>query len=185
MTKLRVIVVDDEPLARRRLKRLANGAGAEVVGDAEHGVAAVRLAASVGPDVMLLDVQMPEMDGFDVVRQLPKPRPLVIFVTAFDAFAVQAVEGHAVDYLLKPVTRDRLVEALGRARERLQARSRDGDSALTSLLSAIERRPAWIERLPVRSQGRVEIVDVATIDWIEAADNYAILHTGKQTHILR
>ena len=183
--KLRVVVVDDEPLARRRLKRLAAGAGAEVVGEAGDGPGAVEVIAAQAPDLVLLDVQMPGLDGFGVVARLPSPKPFVIFVTAFDSFALQAFEVHAVDYLLKPVSRDRLVEALSRARERLAARSPDRDGALAALVAAVRQRPSWIERLPVRLQGRVELVDVATIDWIEAADNYTVVHAGATTHVLR
>ncbi len=181
---MRVVVVDDERLARQRLKRLLTGMGiAEFAGEAADGASAVACIAATKPDVVLLDVQMPEQDGFDVVRRLTTPRPLVIFVTAYDEFAVDAFEVHAVDYLLKPVSRERLLAALVRAGERL-ARPVDLQAALAALLDQVVPTRA-IERLPVRSQGRIDLVEVSSVDWIEAANNYAILHCGRRTHILR
>ena len=185
MVTLRVAVVDDERLARRRLKRLLAGADdTEVVAEAGDGLRAVTCIETAKPDVVFLDVQMPEQDGFAVVRQLTPPKPLIVFLTAFDEFALQAFEIHAVDYLLKPVSRDRLLAALARARERL-ARPADLQAALAALLDHVEREPRRIERLPVRSQGGVDLVDVARIDWIEAADNYLVIHSGRHTYILR
>jgi two-component system LytT family response regulator len=181
---MRVVVVDDERLARQRLKRLVAAAGiADVVGEAADGASAVACIEATKPDVVLLDVQMPEQDGFAVVRQLRPPQPLVIFVTAYDEFAVAAFEVHAVDYLLKPVSRERLLAALGRAQERI-ARPADLHAALAALLDHLGTTRT-IERLPVRSQGHIDLVDVASVDWIEAANNHAILHIGRRTHILR
>ena len=181
---LRVVVVDDERLARQRLKRLLAAAGnADVVGEAADGASAVACIEATKPDVVLLDVQMPEQDGFAVVRRLGSPPPVVIFVTAYDEFAVKAFEVHAVDYLLKPVSAERLQAALTRAQEWL-ARPADLRAALAALLDHLGTTHA-IDRLLVRSQGRIELVDVASVDWIEAANNYAILHIGKRTHILR
>jgi two-component system LytT family response regulator len=183
---LRTLIVDDEPLARRRLRRLlAVLGGTEVVGEAGDGGKAVELVGQVRPDVVLLDVQMPELDGFDVVRALGPPRPLIVFVTAFEAFAVQAFEVHAADYLLKPVSRDRLREALDRVRARLAAAPATREDPLASLNAHVARGRPWLERLPVRTEGRVQLVDVETIDWLEAADNYVVVHAGKETHILR
>ncbi len=186
---MRVVVVDDEPLARRRLKRLLAGSGlAAVAAEAGDGLTAVTCINEIRPDVVLLDVQMPEVDGFGVVARLTKPAPLVIFLTAFDRYAIQAFEVHAIDYLLKPVSRERLADALAHARERLQSR-RDGrhgrDASLAALVETLSARQSIVTRLPVRSDGRVELVDVTTIDWIEAADNYVVLHASGRTHVLR
>jgi two-component system LytT family response regulator len=182
----RVFVVDDEPLARRRLRRLLQRIDdVELAGEARDGRSAPAAIASAKPDLVLLDVQMPERDGFGVLAALEPPRPMVVFVTAFDAFALQAFDVHAVDYLLKPVSEERLARAIARARERLAGRPGDQDRALAALLEHVARPRRWIERLPIRSQGRVEIVNVAAIDWIEAADNYAIVHVGRRTHVLR
>lgn len=186
---LRVVVVDDEPIARRRLKRLLSRLEDVVVaGEARDGASAPAAIVDAKPDVVLLDVQMPERDGFAVVAALPRPRPLIVFVTAFDAFALQAFDVHAVDYLLKPVSEAQLARAIDRARERLvasrAARAID-ESALAALLAHVASPRRYLTRLPVRSPGRVDLVDVASIDWIEAADNYVILHAGARTHILR
>jgi two-component system LytT family response regulator len=183
--KTRVVVVDDEPLARRRLKRLlASSGAATVVGEAADGLTAVACINEVRPEVVLLDVQMPELDGFGVVSRLARPMPLIIFLTAFDRYAIRAFEVHAVDYLLKPVSPERLVDALSHARGRLAARDTGRDAGVAALIESLARRPG-VTRLPVRSEGRVELVDVSTIDWIEAADNYVVLHAAGRTHVLR
>jgi len=184
--RMRIVIVDDEPLARRRLKRLLAGSGGvTITGEAGDGLSAVTCINDLRPDVVLLDVQMPELDGFGVVGRLVRPAPLIIFLTAFDRYAIQAFEVHAIDYLLKPVSRDRLADALIHARERLTSRDGHPDTNLTALMESLARRRSAATRLPVRSDGRVELVDVTTIDWIEAADNYVVLHTGRRTHVLR
>jgi two-component system LytT family response regulator len=183
---LRTVIVDDEPLARRRLRRLvASLGGVEIVGEAGDGERAVEVVRTTRPDLLLLDVQMPELDGVGVVRRLKPPRPLVIFVTAFETFAVQAFDVQAVDYVLKPVSRDRLGAALERARGRLAAGAADSDGARTTGAADASPRPPWLERLPVRLGGHVRLVDVSAIDWIEAADNYVVVHAGRETHVLR
>ncbi len=183
---LRTAIVDDEPLARRRLRRLLTSfPGVEIAGEAGDGLSAVDMVKTTKPEVLLLDVQMPELDGFAVVERLPAPRPLIIFVTAFESFAVQAFDVHALDYVLKPVNRARLGEALERARTRLASRPADRDQVLAALTDYVAHRRPWLERLPVRAEGRVRLVDVGAIDWIEAADNYVIVHVGRETHILR
>jgi len=165
---LRAVVVDDEPLARRRLTRLlASNRGVHVVGEAGDGGAAAAVIASTRPDVAFLDVQMPAPDGVSVARALRPSRPLVVFVTAHDRYAVQAFDVRAVDYLLKPISRDRLVETLARVRQQLA------------------QPHVWLQRLPVRSRGQVVIVDVTDIDWIESGGNYVVVHAAGRTHILR
>lgn len=165
---LRVLVVDDEPPARRRLCRLLNNMrGVTVIGQAGDGAAAIALTAEQHPDLLLLDIQMPPPGGLEVVSQLPEPRPHIIFVTAFDRFAVRAFELEAMDYLLKPVIATRLAEAIARVRK------------------GTTPKAAQLQRIPIKRAGRVDLVDVATIEWIEAADNYAILHTTSGTHAVR
>ena len=165
---LRVLVVDDEPPARRRLCRLLGDMpDVIVVGEAGDGGGAVALSVELRPDVVLLDIQMPAPSGLDVVSRLPEPRPHVIFVTAFDRFAVRAFELQALDYLLKPVTAARLAESLSRARRGAHA-------------------PAGVlQRIPVKRAGRIDLVDTTTIEWIEAADNYAVIHTAAGRYVIR
>jgi two-component system LytT family response regulator len=143
--------------------------------------AAIAAAERLRPHVVLLDVQMPGADGLATAARLPRPRPLVVFVTAFDQYAVRAFEVHAIDYLLKPVTRERLVAALAHAEERAGRRDQDHEA----LFREAARRPVGLTRLPVRLEGRVEMIDVAAIDWIEAAGNHVVVHAGRRTHVLR
>lgn len=186
--KLRVLVVDDEELARDRLRRmLGSEADVEIVGECADGPSAVEAVRQHDPDLLLLDVQMPGMDGFEVLRELdPRHSPFVVFVTAFDEHAVRAFEARAIDYLLKPASAGRLRESLGRVRERLATR---GTSALPQplldLLAEREAAASRLRRIAVRSGERTTFVAVDEIDWIEAAGNYVILHAGKQNHILR
>src|SRR5262245_3694106 len=158
--------------------------GVDVVAEAGDGASAADLVAAARPHLVLLDVQMPGRDGFEVAAALPDPKPALVFVTAFDRHAVRAFEIHAVDYLLKPVSRERLSEAISRARERLQSRSAS-PAALTALIAHALSRRRYLERLPVRSQGRIDLIDVRTIDWLGAADNYVSIHCGRRTHLLR
>lgn len=185
---IRTLIVDDEPLARRRLRRLLRaGRDVDVVGECADGATAVDTIRTVAPDLVLLDVQMPELDGFRVLQALGQTRlPDVIFVTAHDRYAVRAFEVHALDYLLKPVDADRLARALERARARLTERQRGPvDPRLLALLQdlAVERR--YLTRIPVKSEGRVLVVDLADVDWIGAADNYVTLHAGSREYLLR
>lgn len=160
---LRLLIVDDEPPARARLRRLlADLPGVEVAGEAGDGVEALEAVARLQPDALLLDVQMPAIDGFGVAASLPDPGgPAVVFVTAFDHYALQAFEAAAVDYLLKPVEPERLARALGRLREKCQA-----------------ARPPVPRQLLVEERGRLRVLAVDTIAWITAADNYVELHAG-------
>ncbi|MBI3262186.1 MAG: response regulator transcription factor [Acidobacteria bacterium] len=181
---LRTLIVDDEPLARRRLKvLLKDEADFEIVGECEDGRSAIAAVRRHAPDLMLLDVQMPGMSGFDVIAALGAPAcPAVIFVTAYDQYALKAFEVHAIDYLLKPFDRDRLRQALTRAR-RLVGREVDVRRALRALLSDIRARP--LERLAIRSRGKVQFVRADEVDWIEASGHYLSLHAGRDTHLIR
>lgn len=188
---IRVLIVDDEPLARGKLKSLlAKEPDIEVVGEAGDGRSALDAIAKHGPDLVFLDVQMPELDGFGVLSQLPADaRPAVIFVTAHDQFALKAFEVHALDYLLKPFDRERLQKALDRARLQLAAPS--GQSDLQNQISALlagMKQPAVAtapDRIAVKTSGRILFVNTTDIDWVEAADNYVKLHVGKVEHLMR
>jgi len=171
-TKLRALVVDDEPLARTNVTVLLKpDLEIEIVGECGSGMEALAEIRGKRPDLVFLDVQMPECDGFDVMEQLGgEMPPAVIFVTAYDQYALRAFEAGALDYLLKPFDNSRFERALCRAKERI---SRGRISP---------RRP---ERLAVKSAGQVLFLKLAEIDWIEAADYYACLHVGARSHLLR
>jgi two-component system, LytTR family, response regulator len=179
---LRVLVVDDEAPARRKLRRmLADAGGVEVVGEAEDGPAAVRAIQSLRPDLVLLDIRMPGLDGFGVVAEVgPARMPPVVFVTAYDDFAVKAFEVQALDYLLKPATAERLRVVLDRARERLGAgQAAQGLSArLDALLARLPSPTPFLQRLLVEHNGRAQLVPVEQVDRIEAARNYVHLHVA-------
>ena len=183
---LRVIIVDDEPPARTRLRRLVKAyADIELIAECGDGAGAVQAIESERPDLVLLDVQMPELDGFEVLRALDLPRlPAVIFVTAFDKYALRAFEVHALDYVLKPVEADRLGEALDHARRRI-AEQRSVTAGLADLLRELKGDRAYLTRIPVRSEGKVKVIDVADVDWLSAADNYVTLHAAGREYLVR
>ena len=186
---LRVLIVDDEELARQRIRRLlAREEEVEVIGEASDGERAVESIRSLEPDLVFLDVQMPEVDGFAVLERLrPAPPPAVVFVTAHDDYAVRAFEVHAVDYLRKPFDAVRFKEAFSRARRRLAgAAAEERARKLDALLAQVEAQPPRSrERLMVRSDGRLYFVRIDDIDWVEAAGNYVKLHVGRDTHLMR
>jgi two-component system LytT family response regulator len=184
---LRALIVDDEPPARRRLRSLLRAeAGVEVVGDAHDGPSAVETILRQQPDLVFLDVQMPGLDGFDVLEEVALRSetgcPAVIFVTAYDKFALKAFDAHAADYLLKPFDRARLHEAIERAR-RLSGGAAMQEHFAALVADATARRP--LRRLVVQSGGRISFVPVEEIGWIEAADHYVSLHAGRATHLIR
>jgi two-component system, LytTR family, response regulator len=185
--KIRALIADDEPLARERLMSLlASENDIEVVGQCSNGAEALGAIQEKTPDLVFLDVQMPELDGFGVLAALEgERRPAVIFVTAHDRFALKAFEVHAIDYLLKPFDRERFQKALDRARQQVK-RQQGGqiDDRLSALLTGLKQE-RQMDRIPVKSSGRVVLVKVSDIDWIEAADNYVNLHTGKEAHLHR
>ena len=182
---LRVLIADDETVARRRVRRLlAAEPDVEVAGECADGAAAVQAITSDCPELVFLDVQMPELDGFGVLRTIdPAPLPAIVFVTAFDRYALRAFDVHAIDYLLKPFTRERFRLALDRARERIGRAN--VDPGLASLAAALRRQPRYLTRVSVRSAGRIIVVDLSTVDWIEAADNYVRLHAGRREYLRR
>jgi two-component system LytT family response regulator len=180
------MIVDDEAVARRRIRRLlARDSGAHVVGECADGSTAVEAIVAERPDLVFLDVQMPELDGFEVLQRLP-PSALstFVFVTAFDRYALRAFDVHAVDYLLKPFTADRFAEAMHRARVRV-ASTGTPDASVRALVEDLRGRSRYLRRLPVRVGQRVILLDVEDIDWLQAADNYVTIHAAKREHILR
>jgi two-component system, LytTR family, response regulator len=184
---LTALVVDDEPLAREGLRLLLAAdpevTGVELARDGREAVAAIHAAP---PDLVFLDVQMPEMDGFAVVAAVGAERmPPVVFVTAHDRYAIQAFDIHALDYLLKPVTAERFGQALERAKQRLAGPPReDSHRQILDLLETLARPRRSLRRLAVRSAGRTLFVEVADVDWFEAAENYVRLHCGRTRHLL-
>lgn len=187
MPNFRVLIVDDEPISRRRLRRLlVLEPECQLVAECENGREAVQVLAREQVDILFLDVQMPEMDGFEVVQAISLSHPLVIFTSAYDEYALKAFEVHAFDYLLKPFDRRRFRESLDRARRQLaQAKPAISDDRILTLFESLAAARSAPDRVAVRANGRVIFVRLGEIDWIEAADNYVCLHTGRETHILR
>jgi two-component system LytT family response regulator len=186
--KIRALIVDDEPLARRRLRKLlARDADVESVGDCANGYEAIAAINERVPHLVFLDVQMPELDGFDVLAQLEAERiPLVIFVTAYDQYALRAFEVSAVDYLLKPFDRKRFEKALQRAKARLMTERGDELNQRTlALLEEIKARSSHLERLLVKAGGRAFFLKTEEINWIEAEGKYVRLHVGRESYLLR
>ena len=188
MKKIRTLVVDDEPLARERLTSLlAAEPDIEVLGQCRDGEEAVRGIIDHTPDLVFLDVQMPAMNGFEVIEAVGSERmPLVIFVTAYDQHALKAFQVRALDYVLKPFDRERFQEALQRARAQIQ-RDESGDLGrrLLALVKDLRRDQPKTDRLVVKSGGRLFFLRTDEIDWIEAAGNYVRLHVGTTSHLLR
>jgi two-component system LytT family response regulator len=184
MHNLRLLVVDDEPLIRLGLRNaLSRVPGVEIVGECESGAQAIHSILSEEIDLVLLDVQMPDCTGLEVVRQIgPQRMPMVVFVTAYDEYAVKAFEMNAVDYLLKPFDDERLRNSIERVRERYATRNQ---FALTQQLQTLlDANREWSDRFVVRNTDRYEFVAVESIEWIESADNYVQLHCGTKIHLL-
>lgn len=182
---LSALIVDDEPLAREGLKLLlAEDAGIARVTEAKHGKDAVRLIRQEPPDLVFLDVQMPEISGFDVVREIgPERMPGVIFVTAHDRYAIQAFEINAIDYLLKPVSRERFHEAMRRTRDRLPHVG-NGERVLASLLQTLASPQKHLSRVAIRSSSKTYFVTLADVDWMWAAENYVQLNVNGTAHLV-
>jgi two-component system LytT family response regulator len=188
MSKIRTLVVDDEPVAREKvISLLREEPDIEVIGECSNGVEACAAIQEASPDLVFLDVQMPAMDGFGVCQTLGAERmPAVVFITAYDEYALQAFEVHALDYLLKPFSGSRFKAALRHAREQLEKhRAGDLGRRLLTLMPDVQQRSASSQRLVVKSSGRVYFVRTSDIDWCEAAGNYVKLHVGQQEHLLR
>jgi len=186
--KIQVLIVDDEPLARERIRKLLQKeADLEIIGECADGSEAVAAIRKQRPDLVFLDVQMPELDGFGVLEQLePGPIPVVVFVTAHDRFALRAFEVHALDYLLKPFDAERFRNALERARDRVQGRQTGELShRISELLADLRTGAKKQDRLAVKTGGKILFLRMAEIEWIEAADNYVNLHLGSEAHLHR
>jgi two-component system LytT family response regulator len=188
MKKLRTLIVDDEPLARERLASLLSAEqDIEVVRQCRDGEEAVAAIEQVNPDLVFLDVQMPALNGFEVIEAVGADKmPLVIFVTAYDQHALRAFQVRALDYLLKPFDKERFQQALQRARTQVQ-RDETGDLGrrLLALVKDLRRDQPKTDRLVVKSGGRLFFLRTDEIDWIEAAGNYVRLHVGTSSHLLR
>ena len=206
MSQIRVLIVDDEPLARKGVSNLCStDPDLEIVGVCSDGRSAVAAIEQVEPDLLLLDIQMPEMDGFEVLQDVgPESMPHVIFITAYDQFAVKAFEVHALDYLLKPFDDERFFDAIERAKRTIHEADMGAfRSRLLSLLTeaglgepseratpdtiaaSSEQRISFLTRIAVKESGRTLLVRVDEIDWIEAANYCAKLHTPKKVHVIR
>ena len=203
--KISVILVDDEPLANRGMRaRLEAFPEVEVLCECANGKEAVKEIKARNPDLIFLDIQMPGLDGFGVVRALiGAPAPLVIFVTAYDKYAIDAFEANALDYLVKPVDEERLKDALHRAREAIKSRTAaNRESKLVELLASLSEEdrdrikeliadPEWTDkerytqRLSFKDGSKVVILDADDIEWIDAAGDYMCIHAGGKTHIIR
>jgi two-component system LytT family response regulator len=196
---VRTLIVDDERMARKRLRTLLTAdADVDVVGESSNGRDAVAAIQERVPDLVFLDIQMPELDGFAVVQAVGvEQMPVTVFVTAFDQYALKAFEAHALDYLTKPFDRERFQMSLTRAKQQVslrtsarnatattQSTSSDATERLVSLLSEMRRRQEFAERLMVKSAGRVVVMRGDEIDWIDAAGSYVRLHVGRDAHLL-
>jgi two-component system, LytTR family, response regulator len=185
--EIRTLLVEDEPLMRERLRGLL-AAETDVVnvGECANGPEAVAAIIADRPDLVFLDVQMPGLDGFEVIEAVgAEEMPATVFVTAYDRYAVRAFEVHALDYLLKPFNRERFRQALGRARARLQqGKAAEVNGLLRALLEDLRGTPRP-RRLVVKSESRICLLKPEEVDWVEAAGNYVRLHVGKEEHLLR
>ncbi len=196
--KIRVLIVDDEPLAREKIRGMLKGKeDIEIVGEAGNGKQAVAAVHKHEPDLLFLDVQMPELDGFGVLQAVdPERMPMVVFVTAYDRYALQAFEVFALDYLMKPFDRERFEKALTRARGQLDhAKRKDLTQGLQSLMEELSRirqsagavtpGPKYLERLAIKASGRIFFLRSQEIDYIESEGNYVRIHSGKESHLVR
>jgi two-component system LytT family response regulator len=184
----RALIVDDEPLARQRIRQMLQGeSDVEVLQECGNGIEAVEAIEAQRPDLVFLDIQMPELDGFGVLEAVgPEHMPPTIFITAYDQYAVHAFEVNAVDYLLKPFDKERFQKTLQRVREGKTAPSADGDGKrMEDLLTEVRKDQPYLERILVRVGDRQALVKVSQVQWVEAEDNYVRLHVEGGSHLLR
>ena len=187
-TRIRVLIADDEPLGRARIRMLlSEEPWVDVVSETADAPSTVAAIEKHQPELVFLDIQMPGGSGFDVIETVGAGRmPFVIFVTAFDRYALRAFDVHALDYLLKPFDKSRFHDALARARERIEHRSdSDLERKLLALVNDLKPGPQPLERFVIKSGGRVFFLRARDIEWIEAAGNYVKLHVGPETHVFR
>lgn len=186
--KIRTIIVDDVDLARERIKILLDDAEIEIVGEAANGRQAIKAIRDLKPDLIFLDVQMPQIGGFDVIEVIGVEKmPAVIFVTAYDEFALRAFEINAVDYLLKPFDEQRLKKAVLRAKREIRREepANEIEERLRRLLKEVKPEPKYLKRIPVKSSRGTTLVLTEEIDWINAAGHYLEIHAGRETHLIR
>jgi len=184
---IRALIIDDVQLARERLKRcLASEAEVQVVGECDNGTAALASIRRLSPDLIFLDVQMPALDGFGVLDALKGERtPAVIFVTAYNEYAIQAFEVNALDYLLKPVDCARLAKAVARAKDQLAQPTNDLDARFRAMLEDLKAPTKFLKRITIKLTGHTIVLPTDEIEWIESYGNYLKLHTGRESHLLR
>ncbi|HZU42325.1 MAG TPA: LytTR family DNA-binding domain-containing protein [Terriglobales bacterium] len=185
---IRTVLADDEALARQKLNILLSAeSGIEVLAECRNAGETLAALRAYRPDLLLLDVQMPDADGFDVLKQVPPEQmPIVVFTTAYDQYAIQAFEAHALDYLLKPFDQERLHRALERVRnELLRPQNPEMTRRLIALLQGVKPKPSGEQRLVIRAGGKVVFLEVNEIEWIEAAANYVRVHAGPESYMLR
>ncbi|HET89232.1 MAG TPA: response regulator transcription factor [Chloroflexi bacterium] len=181
---MRVLIAADETPARERLKRLLDGIeDVQVLGEAADGLQAVELIEREQPDLVLLDIQMPGLDGFGVIEALEKPPPIV-FVTAYDEYAIRAFEVNALDYLLKPISHERLEKAIHRAHE-AQAEGQDLTSRLAPLLESLASQGHYLTRLAVRDGNLICVLDADEVDWIGVENEQTVVHVGSEAYFIR
>src|ERR1051326_7270834 len=183
---IRTLIVDDEPLSRRKIREFLKGdEEIQVVGECGNGPEAVYAVRKSSPDLLFLDVQMPGMDGFAVLEELREERlPFVIFVTAYDKYAVKAFEVRALDYLLKPFHRERFARATERAKAQIRNRQDDLSTQIRDLIQELRPQTRYLERVIVKTSGTVFFLKTDEIDWISAEENYVRLHCGKASYLL-
>ena len=188
-TPVRALIVDDEPLARAHLRSLLRDRGdVNVIGECGDGRSAIDQIRKLTPELVLLDIQMPELDGLEVIREVgPREMPAVVFVTAYDEHALAAFEVHAFDYILKPVSRQRFTQAIDRVVGliRTDVTSERPERPLEALIEAMRSEQTALDRIAVKADGRVVFIRVNDIDWIEADDDLVRIHTGKLVHAHR
>ena len=185
---IRALVIDDEPLARRSIRRfLGKNADVEIVGECGDGETAIHAIHDLRPDLVFLDVQMPEMDGFQVLSKVGAAEmPVTIFVTAHDRFALRAFDVNAIDYLLKPFGSERFERALARAKQRIAGKvDRDEVRRILAGLEQLAAAQKFTDRLSIPKNGRILFIPTKDIDWIEAEGNYVRLHVGSREHEIR
>src|ERR671937_1498034 len=185
---IRALIADDEALARKFIRRmLKDDHDVEIVGECSDGKETLAMIRKQNPDVVFLDVQMPEMDGFAVLESIGIERlPEIIFATAYEQYAIRAFELHALDYLLKPFDQARFKEAIKHAKERFRSeRQNDGRMQISALLESIKNKPQYLDRLMIKAGGRIRFLGTDEINWIEADDKYLHLHTGKISPMVR
>ncbi len=183
---MNILIVDDESLARKRIRSLLKQEEqVHILAECATGQQAIDAIAKLQPDLVFLDVQMPQLDGFDVIKRLKSPAPLIVFVTAYDQYALQAFDAHALDYLLKPFEDDRFYQTLQRATQQLQLQQQDEIEKRLQTLLQQHKQPRYLKHVAVKSQDRTFMIPVENIQWIESAANYVRVYHDESHHLIR